>query len=69
MKKPTIFDFYTWNPFKKGIHTAFVLRFRTKNQSDYPECYILISLMFCQLTIDFQEAYNKTKNYYNEKSK
>ena len=62
MRKSNIFDFYIWNPLKKGIYISFVLNFRSKKHNEYSEYYILIGLLFCQITIDFKTAYYTIKN-------
>lgn len=62
MGKPKIFDFYIWNPFKKGIYLSLILNFRSKKYNEYSEYYILIGLVFCQITIDFKTAYYTLKN-------
>jgi hypothetical protein len=68
MKKPSIFDFYTWNPLKKGIYISLTFNFRNKVGNEYSEAYILISFIFIQLVIDFKNICYRFKNTKNEKN-
>ena len=56
MKKPLIFDFYIWNPIKKGVYISLILKIKRNN-----DCYFLIAIGFCQIIIDFENIYNRFK--------
>jgi hypothetical protein len=62
MKKPSIFDFYVWNPFKKGFYVSLTFNFRNKVGNEYSEAYILIAFIFIQLIVDFKNICYKIKN-------
>jgi hypothetical protein len=56
MKSPQIFDFYIWNPLKKGVYMTLMLKIKRNNQ-----CYFCIAIGFCQLIIDFEVIYYRLK--------
>jgi len=55
MKKPTIFDFTIWNPFKKGVHFSFILCLKR----EFREYFLLSSFGFIQISIDFDVIHTK----------
>jgi len=55
MKKPTIFEFSIWNPFKKGLNFSFILCLK----KEFREYFLLLSLGFMQISIDFDVIHTK----------
>jgi hypothetical protein len=66
MKKPTIFDFYIWNPLKKGLYVSMTLKLA---KSDYREFYFLFSFIFFQIHIDFDRMFWRIKTFFGELNK
>jgi hypothetical protein len=63
MKKPTIFNFIIWNPFKKGLHICFILFLK----KEFREYFLLLSIGFIQISIDFEAIHTKLKTLGKDK--